>query len=212
MIYRNIVSISGQIISNIEDVAEQSSSNKVIDKYGYKVIEIASVRQSGASDKVRILCSEEQVKALSNQYNTITRIKVSGELVSYNFTREDGKRGVYIAVKANRIIPYNEKEDVNHVLVYADLVSTKPPRSTKVGGSVMDVILTYTDNNEHTSYINAIVWNSLVPFFKGVDKEDHLYVKGRLQSRDYTKVLDNGVITQKTAYELSVVEAKKLLY
>ena len=87
----------------------------------------------------------------------------------------------------------------------------KPPiyRRTPLGREICDVMLAVPRPYHRTDYIPCILWGRSAQEAASALPGSKLHVTGRLQSRDYIKVIDGESFTR-TAYELSVTEAEFL--
>ena len=85
----------------------------------------------------------------------------------------------------------------------------KPPvyRRTPLGREICDVMLAVPRPYRRTDYIPCILWGKNAQEAADTLPGAKLHVTGRLQSRDYVKVVD-GVSQTRTAYELSVTQAE----
>lgn len=85
----------------------------------------------------------------------------------------------------------------------------KPPvyRETPFGREICDVMVAVHRAYGKTDYIPCIVWGRNARFAgKKLNTGDSVKIKGRFQSREYTKVHADGISETRTAYEVSVFE------
>ena len=106
------------------------------------------------------------------------RIAVTGQLRSFNNRAPEGRRLI--------------------ISVY---------RRTPLGREICDVMLAVPRPYRRTDYIPCILWGKNAQEAADALPGAKLRVTGRLQSRDYVKVVD-GVSQTRTAYELSVTQAE----
>ena len=58
-------------------------------------------------------------------------------------------------------------------------------------------------------YLPCILWGKIAQQVSRLHAGDNLYVEGRLQSRIYTKLTENGAV-ERTAYEISALTAQSM--
>ena len=83
-------------------------------------------------------------------------------------------------------------------------------RNTPRGIRITDMILACwreDDESNVSDYIPAITWNGTAArAAENLKVGDCIEVRGRLQSREYTKELEHGETEVRTCYELSIEE------
>lgn len=82
----------------------------------------------------------------------------------------------------------------------------KPPvyRVTPKGREIADVLIAVNRMYGKADYIPCITWGRNARYAGNLDVGTRIDVEGRLQSREYTKKLDDGTEEIRTAYEISV--------
>ncbi len=133
-------------------------------------------------------------------------ICVRGQLRSYN-KLVDGKVRLYLTVFAREIEdkarPVNEIELLGFVC--------KPPvyRVTPFGREITDMLVAVNRAYNKSDYIPCIVWGRNARYAADFEVGDKISVFGRVQSREYEKVMENGEKLTRTAYEVSVSRLQK---
>lgn len=162
---------------------------------------VKSLRLSGAEDVINAVIS----RTLLEQYPVRAgeRIAISGEVRSYNNHSGTGSRLV-ITLFARSIRPDETGTDENH-LALAGVLCKKPVyRTTPLGREIADLILAVNRRYGRADYLPCIAWGSLAACCGRLDAGAGLRLKGRLQSRAYTKVIEGGEI-RRVAYEVSIM-------
>lgn len=158
------------------------------------------LRLSGAEDVVNLTVSrtllEECRVALGD------RLRAEGEVRSYNNKSGQGSRLV-ITVYVKKLT--HTQEEHGNRLILAGVVC-KPPvyRRTPLGREICDVMLAVNRKYGRADYLPCIAWGSLAQRCGGLCVGRGLRLEGRLQSRAYTKVRENGS-EQRVAYEISAM-------
>ena len=135
------------------------------------------------------------------------RIAITGQVRSFNNRAPEGRR-LIISVYADTLTTTDQPAQ-NDVSLTGSVC--KPPiyRRTPLGREICDVMLAVPRPYRRTDYIPCILWGRSAQEAASALPGSKLHVTGRLQSRDYIKVIDGESFTR-TAYELSVTEAEFL--
>lgn len=156
-------------------------------------------RLSGQIDTPVIVVSESMLPLLS----VGEHIRVTGQLRSFNNKSGQGSRLV-ITVFAQTVEPGDETS-FNRILLSG--VLCKPPtlRRTPLGRSICDVILAVNRRYGRADYLPCIAWGQLALQVSEMSVGERLTLEGRVQSRTYTKLLENGT-EERTAFEVSIMQ------
>lgn len=162
---------------------------------------LAVRRLSGQTDTLWVIATAEQLRRLSPL--TGRRLTVEGQLRSFNNKSGRGSRLV-ISVFAQLLLPSEEPEDQNRIALRG--VICKPPvlRRTPLGRCISDMMLAVNRRYGRADYLPCIAWGSLAVHCGALEVGDTLRLEGRLQSRQYHKLID-GEQVARTAYEISVM-------
>ena len=162
-------------------------------------------RLSGAVDTLPVLAAEDVLEQADLFLGE--RICVTGQVRSFNNRSSEGRRLI--------ISTYAETLTTTDAPAQNDVSLTgaicKPPvyRRTPLGREICDVMLAVPRPYRRTDYIPCILWGRAAQEAAALLPGAKLHLTGRLQSRDYVKVIDGQSYTR-TAYELSVTEAEFL--
>lgn len=94
-------------------------------------------------------------------------------------------------------------EDNNVISLRGELVRPVVFRRTPLGREIADLMVKVPRPYSGVDYIPCVVWGRCARFCAHLGRGTMLEATGRLQSREYVKVLD-GVQETRTAYELSI--------
>ena len=153
-------------------------------------------RLSGTPDTLPVLLPEP----LLDTVQTEAPLRVQGQLRSFNNRSGVGNRLV-LTVYAQAIQP-GTGEPCNRILLSGALC--KPPifRRTPLGRSICDLMLAVSRRYGRADYLPVIAWGQLAV---RLQVGDPLSLEGRVQSRAYRKVLEDGSIQDRVAYEVSAM-------
>jgi single-stranded DNA-binding protein len=87
----------------------------------------------------------------------------------------------------------------------------KPPvfRVTPFGREITDMLVAVNRAYNKSDYIPCIVWGRNARFASGFEVGDKVSLFGRVQSRQYEKVLESGEKIMRVAYEVSISRLSK---
>ena len=162
-------------------------------------------RLSGAVDTLPVVAREELL--LSQELYPGLRLGVRGQVRSYNHSDDSG-RHLMIFVFACAVCP-EEGEPVNEVNVSGLLCREPTFRRTPLGREICDAMLAVPRAFRRADYLPCILWGRTAQEISRCRVRDRIQIHGRLQSRIYTKYLDD-VPTERTAYEISGLTASAL--
>ena len=162
-------------------------------------------RLSGAVDVLPVLVPEDVLCAMDLSGGTM--LEVSGQIRTFNSRSSTGRRLV-ISVYAESLTAC-EGEPCNEVSLSGAVCKEPVYRQTPLGREICDVMLAVNRPYHRADYIPCIFWGKTARLVGGCDVGSMLQVTGRLQSREYIKVL--GETSQRrTAYEVSAMTAEIL--
>ena len=162
---------------------------------------LAVQRLSGQQDCLWVLMTASQLRSFSTLH--CRRVKVEGQLRSFNNKSGQGSKLV-ISVLA-RSITETLEEDRNCIRLTG--VLCKPPvlRRTPLGRCICDVMLAVNRRYGRADYLPCIAWGQVAVTVGRMGVGDTLSLDGRLQSRQYTKVLED-TSEVRTAFEVSIMQ------
>jgi len=186
--------------------------NAITNKHGDTIFDgtLAVQRQSGTFDYLPIsipaelvggmpgktMCSMVKVTELYGRH-----LRLRGELRSYN-KEVQGKFRHYTVMHVQEISDAEQPADDNQVALQGVICRPTVYRETPQGREICDFMLAV--NHDHrSSYIPCICWGRAALKVSALEVGTLVALKGRFQSREYEKVLDNGEKETRTTHEVS---------
>jgi len=160
-------------------------------------------RLSGILDTLPVI-AEKTVLDLS-EIGEGSMVTVTGQVRSHNI-RTDGKRRLLIFVFASGIY-CEEGEPLNEIILEGPLCREPTYRRTPLGREICDVMLAVPRAFQRADYLPCILWGRTAAEASCCHTSDRLRIYGRLQSRMYTKLTENGP-EDRVAYEVSALTAE----
>ncbi|MCD8160494.1 MAG: single-stranded DNA-binding protein [Clostridiales bacterium] len=165
------------------------------------LVPVQSLRLSGAGDLLNVLLPRtllEQCPVRAGE-----RVRLEGEVRSYNNRSGVGHKLV-ITLLARSVAWDATGVDDNRVTLAGALCRRAVYRRTPLGREIADVMLAVNRRYGRADYLPCIAWGSIAQKCSQLEVGTLLRLGGRLQSRTYTKVTEEGPV-QRTAYEVSIM-------
>ena len=162
-------------------------------------------RLSGAVDTRPIIADESLLNTLDPCGGGM--LTVTGQIRSHNI-RSDGKRRLLIFVFAESIVA-EDGEPINEVVLEGPLCKEPIYRRTPLGREICDVMLAVPRGYKRADYLPCILWGKVAKEVAACQLRDTVQICGRMQSRGYTKVTEDGP-QERVAYEISALTAQIL--
>jgi single-stranded DNA-binding protein len=200
MIENNKIELCGVIAST----PELNHKNYGENFYGFR---LSCSRKSTEKDMLPIIVSDRLVEIKDLQIGK--KISVKGQVRTFNKHISDDKRKLLIMVFARDVREVEEESEsapeFNNNVKLSGYIC-KPPvyRVTPKGREIADVLIAVNRMYGKADYIPCITWGRNARYTGNIDVGTRIDVEGRLQSREYTKKLDDGTEEIRTAYEISV--------
>ena len=160
-------------------------------------------RLSGAVDLLPVVAEEKIMNAFNLSGGEM--LTVTGQIRSHN-VRENGVRHLLIFVYALQIV-CEDGEPVNDVIIEGPLCKDPTFRRTPLGREICDVMLAVPRAFKRADYLPCILWGRTAQEAAQCHTRDVIRICGRLQSRIYTKLTEEGA-QERTAYEISALTAE----
>lgn len=168
-------------------------------------------RLSGTEDRLNLTVSERLLSAVPLEIGS--HLEVNGQIRSYNKRTENGSR-LIITVFARELTALDgelsEIQDMNEAELTGYICKKVVYRTTPFEREIADVLLAVNRRYGKSDYLPAIAWGRNARFLSGMSVGTALHVIGRLQSREYKKVGEDGTEKIKTAYEISCSAVEEL--
>ena len=160
-------------------------------------------RLSGTVDLLPVVAEEQILNSFDLSGGEM--LTVTGQIRSHN-VRTDGKRRLNIFVFARSIL-CEDGEPINQVILEGPLCREPSYRRTPLGREICDVMLAVPRAFRRADYLPCILWGRTAMEASVCHTSDRILICGRLQSRIYTKLTEEG-IEERTAYEISALTAE----
>jgi primosomal replication protein N len=192
----NKVELTGTIITEPE-------FNHEVFGEGFYNMHLKVDRLSGTADIIPLIISERLIN-LNDKY-TGTAVNVSGVYRSYN-KHEEKRNRLLLDVFVCEIEKANpgEHADLNNIQLDGYVCKEPTYRKTPLGREIADLLIAVNRSYGKSDYIPCIVWGRNAVYTSGLPVGTHLKLTGRIQSRGYVKMHEDGTEEQRTAYEVSV--------
>ena len=162
-------------------------------------------RLSGAVDLLPVVAEESLLNAMDLSGGEM--ITVTGQVRTHN-VRTESARHLLIFVFASSLI-CEDGEPLNECVVCGALCREPTYRRTPLGREICDAMLAVPRAFRRSDYLPCILWGRTAVEVAACHVRDEVKISGRLQSRVYTKMTDNGP-EERTAYEISALTADVL--
>ena len=162
-------------------------------------------RLSGAEDIVPVIAPEALLNTIDPSGGGM--LLIQGQVRSHNY-REDGIRRLLIFLFATDILA-DDGPPLNELTIEGPICKDPIYRRTPLGREICDIMLAVPRAFHRADYLPCILWGKTAQEVSQCGIRDKIRIHGRLQSRVYTKVLENGV-QERTAYEISALTAEIL--
>ena len=160
-------------------------------------------RLSGMVDSLPVITEESILSAIDPTAGEM--ITVVGQIRSHN-SRENGTRRLLIFVYAAALV-VEDGEPINDVTICGPLCKEPTYRRTPLGREICDVMLAVPRAFRRADYLPCILWGRTAQEVSACHVRDEVTICGRLQSRVYTKLTEDGP-EERTAYEISALTAQ----
>lgn len=160
-------------------------------------------RLSGTVDLLPVIAEERVLNGFDLSGGSMLRI--SGSVRSHNLQSES-KRKLLIFVFATEIIA-ESGEPINDVILEGLICREPTYRRTPLGREICDLMLAVPRAFHRADYLPCILWGRTAQEAAQLHTRDTVRIFGRLQSRLYTKITENGP-EERTAYEISALSAE----
>lgn len=159
-------------------------------------------RLSGTVDLLPVVAEESLIHNIDPSGGEM--LTVVGQIRSHN-VRTNGIRHLLIFVFASSIVA-EDGEPINECIIEGPLCKEPTYRRTPLGREICDVMLAIPRAFRRADYLPCILWGRVAQEASQCHTRECIRIYGRLQSRNYTKVTEDGSI-ERTAYEVSALRA-----
>ncbi len=162
-------------------------------------------RLSGAVDVLPVIAEESLINSIDPWGGEM--LTVTGQVRSHNIRSELGRHLMIFVFAAS--VCAEDGEPINDVLLEGPLCREPTYRRTPLGREICDVMLAVPRAFRRADYLPCILWGRAAQEIAACHTRDRIRITGRLQSRIYTKLTEDGP-QERTAYEISALTAQLL--
>lgn len=190
----NLVCINGEIVTKAQ------FSHEVYGE-GFYELNVMVKRLSGQADILPVTISERLIE--SNQLDVGSKLCAVGQFRSYNKII-DGKSKLMLTVFVRELLQEDDNKNPNFIGLAGYIC--KPPvyRTTPFNREIADILVAVNRAYNKSDYIPCIAWGRNARFVKNLAVGEKIALTGRIQSREYTKKVNDNDSKVLTAYEVSV--------
>lgn len=160
-------------------------------------------RLSGTVDSLPIMTEESVLETLDLSGGE--KLFVQGQVRSHNI-RLENRRHLLIYVFASSVCA-EDGEGINDCLLEGIICREPTYRRTPLGREICDMMLAVPRAFRRADYLPCILWGRTAQEGAQCHTRDRIRIRGRLQSRVYTKMTEEGP-EERIAYEISALSAE----
>jgi len=190
----NNVMLIGKIIR------EPEFSHQVFGEGFYETI-LQVNRLSDQSDNIPITISERLMQDYSLEVGA--EIGVAGQFRSYN-KMCDGRSKLMLTVFVREIMDDLSDKNPNVIELIGYICKEPIFRTTPFKREICDILVAVNRAYNKSDYLPCIAWGRNARYASGLSVGTKIAVNGRIQSREYQKVISEEVIEKRVAFEISV--------
>lgn len=138
------------------------------------------------------------------------RLHILGQLRSYNRLMEGASR-LMLTVFARAADVVGEDEPANNEITLSGYIC-KPVvlRTTPFMREIGDLLIASNRAYNKADYLPCIAWGRNARYAATLPVGSHIQLNGRIQSREYQKLTEDGGLITRTAYEVSCAQIELL--
>ena len=160
-------------------------------------------RLSGTADILPVIAEESLIGGIDPTAGEM--LTVTGQVRSYNCRTPDARR-LMIFVFASTLCA-EDGEPINDCMVEGPICREPTYRRTPLGREICDVMLAVPRAFHRADYLPCILWGRTAQEMASCHTRDRIRICGRLQSRVYTKLTEDGP-QERVTYEISALSAE----
>lgn len=195
---KNALVLKGRVVAEPKMVRDSS----------FYEFELAIERASGTIDKIMVIFDRAKFdESVFDMIRIGENIGIMGKIVVYYDFRGKNMRPKHnVRALATTIGTMEElPEYFNEVYIEGTLSRNPVLRTTPImEKQITDFVVTVISSG-HTNYVPCIAWGKAAKWMSKRKNGDFASVVGRFQSREYNKLLDDGTLEVRTAYDISTI-------
>ncbi|MBQ8177854.1 MAG: single-stranded DNA-binding protein [Clostridia bacterium] len=163
------------------------------------VIEVE--RLSAQVDMIPITISERLMEEVNLEKGD--NISIEGQFRSYNKLVENHSK-LMLTVFVRECTDNPDEKNENSIELTGYICKEPIYRTTPFKREIADILVAVNRAYNKSDYIPCIAWGRNARFASKLEVGDKINLVGRIQSREYQKVFDDGTSETRTAYEISI--------
>jgi len=172
----------------------------------HSVIVLGVNRLSSQQDMIPVTIPDELIK--EHNIKDGTELTIKGQYRSYN-KLINGRSKLMLTVVAKEVMDKAPIDNPNIVELSGYICKAPVYRTTPFNREIADVLLAVNRVFAKSDYIPTIAWGRNARMVQEMAVGEKLNLSGRIQSREYTKRLENGTTETRQAYEVSINQLSK---
>lgn len=197
----NSVNLAGVMLTELE------LSHKIYGE-GFYTFYMEIARLSDSKDILPVTVSERILEVTPVKVGE--RFYIHGQLRSYNKII-NGQNRLVLTIFCKQIFKeFDEKINPNEIVLEGYICKPTTYRVTPFGREITDILIAVNRAYNKSDYIPCIIWGRNARYAGMFNVGDRVKVYGRIQAREYEKILENGEKEVRTAYEVSVSRIEKV--
>lgn len=199
----NKISLVGEVIS-APKFSHETHNEK------FYTVKVDVKRLSGDIDTLEIIISEKLYDI--DKIELGIRYYIEGEIRSYNYyVSETERRKLVINIFAKNLSIAEETDDecLNNFELVGHICKKPIYRKTPFDREISDILLAVNRLYGKSDYLPCIAWGRNAKFASTLEIGDKIKITGRMQSRQYTKKINDNEEEKKIAYEMSIITLEK---
>ena len=162
-------------------------------------------RLSGTADILPVIAEEALLQDIDPCGGEM--ITVTGQIRSHNCRTETARRLMVFVFAAT--VCAEDGQPINDCILEGPICKAPTYRRTPLGREICDVMLAVPRAFRRADYLPCILWGRTAQEISACRVRDRIRICGRLQSRIYTKLTEDGPL-ERTAYEISALTAEQI--
>lgn len=195
---------------NLITLQGEMKSNMVLERQNTYSAFVNVARMSGKVDTLKIEMPVEAIERKNNAsiqktFKKGEKVLIIGRIRTYN-------RGGHVEVVVYAEYIANGENtnpiETNEVLLIGNICKKTIHRKTPLGKDITNLFVAVNQTTTESNYIPCIAWSKTALLADKLQIGDKIILEGRMQSREYLKLHEDGSTESKTAYEVSVYRIK----
>lgn len=183
----------------VDTKPELNHSVKDDEFYGFN---LRVARLSGQNDIIPIIIAKRLIDYYDIKQGN--NVALRGQFRSFNKI-ENEKRKLILSVFVKEICEWDDDANPNVIELNGFVCKPVIFRTTPFAREICDVLLAVNRRFNKSDYIPCIAWGNNAQMVSQMSVPTNLKIIGRIQSREYNKVIDDlNQSIKKTAYEVSI--------